>query len=99
MAIDTLAYAKALEAADIDRQEAEAHAEALSEAPAHHVLPDLATKADLDAHRAATKAELDALEHRLMIAIERQTVCIFGMVLGVVGLLDAILFALLRFIR
>ncbi len=81
MAVDTLAYAKALEAAGVEREAAEAHAEAL----VHPVLPDLATKADLD-------QAVERLEHRL-------TVAIFGMMVGVVGLMDAILFALLRLVH
>jgi hypothetical protein len=44
MTIDTLAYAKHLEGAGIDRRAAEAHAEAM----AHHVFPQLASKADLE---------------------------------------------------
>jgi hypothetical protein len=44
MAIDTLAYTKALEAAGVERRVAEAHAEALAEFP----LPDLATKSDIE---------------------------------------------------
>jgi hypothetical protein len=44
MTIDTLAYAKHLESAGIDRGAAEAHAEAM----AHHVFPQLASKADLE---------------------------------------------------
>jgi hypothetical protein len=40
MAVDTLAYAKELEAAGVERQAAEAHAEARTK----HVLPDFATK-------------------------------------------------------
>ena len=40
MTIDTLAYSKALEAAGIDRNAAEAQAEALSK----YVLPQLVTK-------------------------------------------------------
>jgi hypothetical protein len=79
MTIDTLAYPKALEAAGIDRNAAEAQAEAL----AKYVLPELVTKADLD-------VGLERLEHRL-------TFRFFEMLLGVVGLMDAILFALLRF--
>jgi len=79
MTIDTLAYTKALEAAGVDRQAAEAQAEAL----ARYVLPELVTKADLD-------IGLEHLEHRL-------TFRFFGMLLGVVGLMDAVLFALLRF--
>ena len=81
MAVDTLAYAKALEAAGVAREAAEAHAEAR----VHHVLPDFATKADLD-------QAVERLEHRL-------TVGIFGMMVGVVGLMDAILFALLRLVH
>jgi hypothetical protein len=44
MTIDTLACAKHLEGAGIDRRAAEAHAEAM----AHHVFPQLASKADLE---------------------------------------------------
>lgn len=77
MAIDTLAYAKALEASGINRQAAEAHAEAL----AQHVLPELVTKADLD-------IAIERLEHRLTL---RMT--------SIVGVFDAALFALLRFVH
>lgn len=97
MAIDTLAYVKALEAAGVERLAAEAHAEALSEALSQQILPDLATKTDLEALRIATKADMEALEHRLTIAIERQTLRIVGAMTGIVGLSDAILFVLLRF--
>ena len=76
MTIDTLAYTKALEAAGVDRNAAEAQAEALSR-------PQLVTKADLD-------IAVERLEHRL-------TFRFFGMLLGVAGSMDAILFALLRF--
>ncbi len=99
MAIDTLAYAKSLEAAGVDRRAAEAHAEALT----HHVLPDVATKGDIEQLRVATKADLGATEQRLMMAIEQsahqQSVRVFGMVFAIVGLLDALLFALLRIVR
>ena len=92
MAVDTLAYCKALEAAGVDRKVAEAQAEAL----VNHVLPDLVTKADL----AATKSEL---QHAIELAIERSehrlTVRFFGLMLGVNGLMNGILFALLRFVH
>jgi hypothetical protein len=88
MAIDTLAYAKALEAAGEARGIAEAHAEART----HHILPDLVTKPDL------TQA-VERLEHRMDLAISQQTARLFGMMLGVVGLMDAILFALLRWVH
>lgn len=88
MAIDTLAYAKSLEAAGVDRRAAEAHAEALT----HHVFPDLVTKADL----AATKSDL---ERAIEQAKHDLTVRVFGLVLGIVGVMNGILFALLRIVR
>jgi hypothetical protein len=79
-------------AAGVDRRAAEAHAEALNDAIARRIFPDLATKADLS-----------ATEHRLMMAIEQathqQSIRVFGMVFAIVELLDAILFALLRIVR
>jgi hypothetical protein len=103
MAIDTLAYAKALEAAGLDRQTAEAQAEAI----VRHVLPDLATRSDLEQAVGRFEHRLDAaverLEHRLDLTVERnahqQTMRFFGMMLGVVGVMDAILFALLRVVH
>jgi hypothetical protein len=51
---------------------------------------------------AYTKADLDALEARIERAIERSahqlTVRLFGLMLGIVGLMNAILFALLRLV-
>lgn len=100
MTIDTLAYAKELEAAGVERRAAEAHAEALT----HPVMPDLITKADLQ--RAVERLEqrvdqaVDRVENRLKTAIEQtahqQTVRFFGLTFGIVGLMNAILFALLR---
>jgi hypothetical protein len=58
MAIDTLAYSKALEAAGVERDAAEAQAEAL----AKYVLPQLVTKADLD-------VAVERLEHRLTLRV------------------------------
>jgi hypothetical protein len=51
MTIDTLSYVKRLEAAGVDRRQAEAQAEALRD----EVAPQLATRADLD--RAITRLE------------------------------------------
>ena len=62
MAIDTLAFAKHLERAGIDRNLAEAHAEAMS----NHVFPQLATKADLD--RIASDITLRVILATLAIA-------------------------------
>lgn len=77
MTIDTLAYSKALEAAGVDRNAAEAQAEALSS----YVLPQLVTKADLD-------VAIERLEHRLTVRV-----------ISIVGIFDAALFALLRFVH
>ncbi|MGQ0664998.1 MAG: hypothetical protein ACT4P2_15740 [Pseudomonadota bacterium] len=71
---DTLAYAKHLESSGVDRKTAEAHVEAMTK----HMLPDLATKQDLE-----------TLKHDL-------TVRVFGIVLGIVGVMNATLFGLLR---
>jgi hypothetical protein len=92
MTIDTLAYAKELEAAGVARQAAEAHAIALT----RHVLPDLATKADLD--RAIERLE-NRIDHAVEQSEHRLTGRVFGMVLGIVGVMNAILFALLRVVH
>ncbi len=64
MAFDTLAYAKHLEQAGVERRQAEAHAEAMNQ----YLRPDLATKSDTDALktdiaalRQETKSDIDAL--------------------------------------
>jgi hypothetical protein len=88
MAIDPLAYCKALEAAGVDRRAAKAQAEALI----NHVLPDLVTKADLLATKVELEQAMERSEHRL-------TVRFFGLMLGVNGLMNGILFALLRFVH
>lgn len=56
MAIDTLAYTKALEASGLERSAAEAQAEAL----AKYVPPQLVTKQDLE-------IAIERLEHRLTL--------------------------------
>lgn len=88
MAIDTLAYVKTLEAAGVDRRTAEAQVQALTQ----HILPDLVTKDFLD-------LRLEQLEGRLRAAMHDQTRHLFSLMLAVVGLMDAILFVLLRFVR
>jgi hypothetical protein len=89
MAIDTLAYAKKLEAVGVERSAAEAHAEALAEMLTHNVLPDVATKVDL-------AQAVERLEHRIEQATSRLTIRIFGITFVIIGLTDGILFALLR---
>ena len=54
---DTLTTARALEAAGVERRQAEAHAEALRRAVSAD-RDELATKADLAELRAATRADL-----------------------------------------
>jgi hypothetical protein len=85
MAIDTLAYSKTLAAAGVERQAAEAHIEA---ALVNHVLPDLVTKADLDAAKTELERAMERLEHRLTLRL-----------IAVVGVFNAALFALLRFVH
>ena len=97
MTIDTLAYAKTLEAAGVDRRAAEAQAEAFTQ----HVLPDLLTKVDLATTKAELERSIEQAVHRVEAALARgiyeQTWRLVGLVFAIVGLLDAILFALLRF--
>ncbi|HZS94272.1 MAG TPA: hypothetical protein VFA78_05710 [Chloroflexota bacterium] len=96
MTIDTLAYAKALEAAGLDRRDAETQVAAL----AVHVLPDIVTKDDLNQANDRVDHELKVTRDELKLTIGRtvhqQSWRLFGMVFAVVGLLDGILFALLR---
>jgi len=82
MTVDTLAYSKHLEAAGVDRQAAEAQAEALTK----YVLPDLVTKADLAATKVELEQAIERSEHRLTLRV-----------IGIVGAFNAALFALLRF--
>jgi hypothetical protein len=124
MAIDTLAYVKALEAAGVPRAQAEAQVAAL----AQHALSDLATehdiaevkgdiaevkgdiasvKADIAAVRAemATKTETIALRAEMATKADlaelkyELTWRLFGLMLGVAGLMNGILFVLLRLTR
>jgi hypothetical protein len=88
MAIDTLAYAKALEAAGLSRDAAEAQVEAF----AKHVLPDIVTRDYLD-------QRVEQLEHRLIQRIDRSGHDLTMRTLAIVGLMDAVLFALLRFVH
>ena len=61
---DTLRAVRDLEAAGIDRKQAEAHAEALRQA-ATADRDELATKTDLDALEARMNARFEALEGRM----------------------------------
>jgi hypothetical protein len=61
MSIDTLGYAKRLEAAGFERGQAEAQAEALRD----EVIPQLATKLDLDHLGDRLSHEMATLKHEL----------------------------------
>ena len=63
-----LAAARALEAAGVERRQAEAHAEALRQA-ATADRDEFATKADLDTLRSDLRADLAGLEGRMYRAL------------------------------
>jgi hypothetical protein len=67
MTIDTLEYVKKLEAAGVDRMQAEAHAEALRAS----IEDELATKADIQRLEAGTKADIQRLEASTKADIQR----------------------------
>jgi hypothetical protein len=75
MAIDTLAYAKHLESAGIDRGLAEAHAQAMVQ----HVFPQLFTQTEGAAMKAEILREIERVQHTL-------TIRLFGMLLGFTGI-------------
>ena len=56
MVIDTLSYVKRLESAGVPRQQAEAHAEAMRA----EIVPQVATKADVDMAVIILRKDLDA---------------------------------------
>ena len=76
MTIDTLAYTKHLEQAGVERVQAEAFAEALH----RFVLPDLATKPDLN-----------GLEHRLLTAMHTVEMRSLGVIAAMLSLSVAII--------
>ena len=80
--IDTLAYAKHLEENGFDRRQAEA----LAQATNNYVVPDLATKQDLQAIR----QDLVNLETRLLAAIHTAQFQSIGIVAALIGLALAI---------
>src|SRR5919197_3787845 len=67
MTIDTLEYVKRLEAAGVDRKQAEAQAAAMRDTLA----PQLATKSDIDRFREATKSDIDRLREATKVDIDR----------------------------
>ncbi len=103
MAFDTLAYMKRLKAGGIDRDQAEAHAEAIND----YLRPDLATKDDIAALRSELKTDIFALRSELKtdiaavrsdLATLRQEMAqretrLIGIIIAIAGLL----FVLLKF--
>jgi hypothetical protein len=102
MTIDTLEYANRLEAAGVDRKQAEAHAKAIRDTLA----PQLATKADLalleqkldskiDTAVARLEAKIDALGAHFEMLLWKRTAGIIATVIGtgiaVAGLLWRVL--------
>ena len=73
---DTLAFAKRLELADIPREHAEAHAEAIRD----HVMRDLATKADI-------QQMIEGSELRMTIRLGGIAVVAAGLVIGAMALI------------
>jgi hypothetical protein len=88
MTVDTLEYAKKLEAAGVDRRQAEAHAEAMRDA----VVPQLASKTDLDASAAQIKSDIDLLKADF---VGRFTL-LYWMMGANLGVSSAVLWRLLR---
>lgn len=88
MSIDTLEYVKELEAAGVDRKQAEAHAKALRAA----IVDDLATKQDL----AAATQSLEAQFERRFQSIEARLQLLTWMVGFNLAATMAVLWKLLR---
>ena len=80
--IDTLAYAKHLEENGFDRRQAEALAEATNQ----YIVPDLATKQDLQ----AVRQDLTNLETRLLAAIHTAQFQSIGIIAAMIGLALAV---------
>ena len=87
MTIDTLEYVKELEAAGVDRKQAEAHAKAA----ARLIAGEAATRADLAGAATRLEAKIDtglaALEMRLIKYMIAQSIGIVGLILAGFGVL------------
>jgi hypothetical protein len=93
--MDTLAYVKTLRAAGLEEKVAEAHMEAMRA----HVLPELATKRDVQDLKTELKAEIESLrvlmERFHAETYQRMWQVATGAVLGATALIGL----LLRFLR
>ena len=86
MMLDTLEYVKRLEAAGVDRRQAEAHAQAV-----HDILaPQLATKGDLDTAVAKLEAKIGSEVGRLGSEIARLKAKIGNEVARLDGKIDGV---------
>jgi hypothetical protein len=83
MSIDTIGYAKRLEAAGFERRQAEAQAEALRD----EVIPQLATKLDLDRLGDRLSSEITAVGSRFETLLWKHSVAIILAVFAVGGCL------------
>ena len=73
--IDTLAYVEELEGAGIDRATASAHAKAMT----HRILPQLATRADIDRLEREIKTGNVVTQRNLILAM----IAIAGLTIGI----------------
>jgi hypothetical protein len=80
--IDTLAYTKHLEENGFERRQAEA----LAQATNRYIVPDLATKQDLQ----AVRQDLTNLETRLLAAIHTTQFQSIGVIAALIGLALAV---------
>ena len=83
-AFDTLTTARELEAAGVERRQAEAHAEALRRAVSAD-RDEFATKADLAGVRDELRADLAGLEARMYRALWIQAAALIGTQLAIAG--------------
>ena len=81
---DTLTTARELEAAGVERRQAEAHAEALRRAVSAD-RDEFATKADLAGVRDELRADLAGLEARMYRALWIQAAALIGTQLAIAG--------------
>jgi len=99
MTVDTLDYAKKLEAAGVERRQAEAHAEALRDA----VVPQLVSKPDLNEARTDLRNEIAKVRSDLKSEIDLlrteftgKFTLLYGMVGFNIAATMAVLWRLLR---
>jgi hypothetical protein len=80
MTIDTLSYVKRLEAAGVDRRQAEAQAEALRD----EVAPQLATRADLEGAITRLEQKIETLLWKHSLGVLLGVLTIGGLLLRLV---------------